>query len=81
MNRPWGEGGIRAGGMQQGGAVRVSVVGVGFMALDEASLLYAICNELRGLGCGIQVTSRSKGRSSSRPVAYSSLRILYFIIR
>ncbi len=42
--------------------MRLSVVGVGLMALGpaemiasnflgEASLLYEICNELRGLGC------------------------------
>ncbi len=84
----------RVGGMQHhlivrlaGGAVRVSVVGVGLMTLyaakkitsnflGEARLLYAICNDLRGLGCGMQGTWRSKGRWSSRPVAYSSGRIL-----
>ncbi len=48
----------------EGGAVRLSVVGVGLMALGpaemvasnflgEASLLYEICNELRGLACGL----------------------------
>ncbi len=49
----------------EGGPVRLSVVGVGLMALGpvrmiasnflgEASLLNKICNELWGLGCGIQ---------------------------
>ncbi len=48
----------------EGRAVGLSVVGVGLMALGpakmiasdfsgEASLLYEICNELRGLGCGL----------------------------
>ncbi len=48
----------------EGGAVCLSVVGVGLMALGptemvtsnflgEASLLYEICNELRGLACGL----------------------------
>ncbi len=48
----------------EGGAVRLSAVGVGLMALGpaemfasnflgEASLLYEICNELRGLACGL----------------------------
>ncbi len=49
----------------EGGPVRLSVVGVGLMALSpvrmiasnflgEASLLNEICNKLRGLECEIQ---------------------------
>ncbi len=48
----------------EGGAMCLSVVGVGLMALGpaemvasnflrKASLLYEICNELRGLACGL----------------------------
>ncbi len=47
----------------EGGALCLSVVGVSLMALGsakmiasnffgEASLLYEICNELQGMGCG-----------------------------
>ncbi len=55
----------------EGGAVCLSVVGVGLMALGpaemvasnflgDASLLYEICNELGGLGCGLWNTGELK---------------------